>query len=184
MKTRSTAFKINIGLFLSLGHIFNPFFVGTLLSSSGWLILGLKNKNKIWTVSGILSLISSIYINGFVIYLLINNLLILFIQKITRENAYSIIINGLDNPFLYFVLLFVLIQIISLIFFYIEFNIYLIEVSLFFIFLSIILLFYTNNLLIPAMAWMIANSIAAIGIAIVPEEVLEGFIKKPQIDLE
>ncbi len=177
------ASKINIGVFLSLGHVFNPFFVGTLLSSLGWFILGIRNKSKIWIINGFLSLISSIYINFFAIHLLINNSLIPLIQRIISESAYTLIINGLDNPFLYFVFLFVLLQIISLIFFCIEFNTYLIKVSLFFIFLSIILLFYTNNLLNAGISWMIANSIAAIGIASIPEEVLEGFVSKPKIEL-
>ena len=174
------AYKISIGAFLSFGFIFSSFVLGTIFSSIGWFFLGIKNNKKIWIISGLISIFCSLYFLYFLIKLLLNNSIIPFLQILLRYDTNQLLSISTSNILFYLVILFIILQAINLLIFSLEFFSYETLAPVILVFISIYLIFYYDSIIIPIIVWSISNSIAGIAISRIPEEILQGYIKKTE----
>jgi len=177
-------YKISINSILSIGLVLTPFLIGLPFNSLGWLMLGLKNEKHFWTISGIICFIASIYFFYFFILLIINASLTSFIQEILRNNVNDLYQRALDHPFFYFILIFIILQIFNMILFFIEFPSNTALSSIISSFIALFLIYYLNSLVIPIVTFTISLCLMSIAVSRVPEEILRGYIEKPNLSLE
>ena len=89
-----------------------------------------------------------------------------------------------SNILFYLVILFIILQAINLLIFSLEFFSYETLAPVILVFISIYLIFYYDSIIIPIIVWSISNSIAGIAISRIPEEILQGYIKKTEVSFD